>query len=313
LRFQSGLAQNNQETAISIGAEFTERSEISKCIESIEMRRFPDGGFCENQAGMYRPDSTAWAVLALAKNGQNTSFSDSGRTNLAANQLDDGRISMPGTQDVFWATPIAVLAWHGSSQFHQQKDRAIKFLLEAKGKHWPKDANSPAAHDTSIIGWPWVARTHSFVEPTSLALLALDITGQSGHPRFQDGVKMLLDRQLPRGGWNYGNTLVYGQELYPFVDTTGIALAALAGHVEKDQTKNSIAYLRKQVQQCRTPLSLAWALFGLGAWGEFPAEGTMWIAETLKKQDKYGSYRTSLLSILMLAYLCRGDFRKCAA
>ena len=124
---------------------------------------------------------------------------------------------------------------------------------------------------------------------------------------------MLLDRQLPKGGWNYGNTLVYGKELYPFPDTTGVALTALAGHASKDQVKGSIAYLRAQADQCHTPLSLAWTLFGLGAWGEFPTEGMAWVVETLKKQDKFGPYRTSLMSILALAYLCRGDFRKCVA
>jgi hypothetical protein len=179
--------------------------------------------------------------------------------------------------------------------------------------HRSKDPNLPIAHDPSIIAWPWVAGSHSFVEPTSLALLALEIAGQGGHPRFQEGIKMLLDRQLPHGGWNYGNTLVYGQELYPFVDTTGIALASLAGHVPNEQVKGSIVYLRAKANQCRTPLSLAWALFGLGAWGEFPDDGMAWIVETLKKQDKYGPYRTSLLSILALAYLCCGDIRKCTA
>ena len=295
------------------GAKITEQSEIDLCIKNIEARSLPDEGFCENPNGIHRPDSTAWAVLALAKDGENARLADSGRASLKTNQLDDGRLVLPGERDAFWPTPIAVLAWHGSAQFDQQKDRALKFLLETKGIHWPKDLKSPLAHDSSIVGWPWVVGTHSFVEPTSLALLALEITGQSGHPRFQEGIRMLLDRQLSRGGWNYGNTVVYGQELYPFPDTTGIALAAIAGHVSKDQVKGSIAYLQTQIDRCRTPLSLAWALFGLGAWGEFSDEGLIWIIETLKKQDKYGPYRTSLLAILALAYLCRGDFRKCTA
>jgi hypothetical protein len=293
------------------GAKHTQHSDIDLCLKAIEARSLPDGGFCENQNGIYRPDSTAWAALALAKNGINNRFSDAGRAFLAASQLGDGRIALQGANDAYWPTSIAVLAWQGNGQFDRPKNRAIKFLLETKGKHWPKNTKSPVAHDLSIVGWPWIAGTHSFVEPTSLALLALEVTGQSGYPRFQEGVRMLLDRQLPKGGWNYGNTLVYGKELYPFADSTGIVLAALAGHAAKDQIKSSISYLSTQVEQCRTPLSLAWALFGLGAWGEFPDEGLFWIIETLKKQDIYGPYQTSFLSILSLAYLCRGDFRKC--
>jgi hypothetical protein len=296
---------------MSPGGGITQNSEIDGCIKQIEERRLSSGGFSENLHGLYRPDSTAWAVLALATKEGHASFVDSGRAILATNQLKDGRIAFPAAQDVFWPTPIAVLAWHGAGQFDQAKSRALKFMLETTGNHSPYHPNATVAHDTSIKGWPWVGATHSFVDPTAMTLLALDITGWSGHPRFREGLNMLMNRQLSHGGWNYGNTLVYGKELRPFVETTGIALAALAGHVEKQKISGSLSYLQAQAEQARTPLSLAWALFGLGAWGEYPSEGFAWIDETLKKQTKYGSYGTSLLSILALAYICRGDFRKC--
>ncbi len=293
------------------GGDATLDSEIDLCFKRIEERRLSSGGFSEHLHGLYRPDSTAWAVLALAmKEGHATSV-DSGRKTLAANQLKDGRIAFPAAQEVFWPTEIAVLAWHGASQYNEAKNRAFKYILETTGTHFPHNPRDPVAHDTSIRGWPWILATHSFVDPTAMTLLALDITGQSGNPRFREATNMLMNRQLPHGGWNYGNTLVYGKELHPFVDTTGMALAALAGHVEKEKISGSLRYLQAQAEQARTPLSLAWALFGLGGWGVFPAAGLEWIDETLKKQTKYGPYGTSLLSILALAYICRGDFRKC--
>jgi hypothetical protein len=176
-----------------------------------------------------------------------------------------------------------------------------------------KVPNDPTAHDTWLKGWGWTDGTHSFIEPTSLAILALDIAGYREHPRFKEGLSLLINRQLPHGGWNYGNTLVYGKELFPFIDTTGVALAALSGHVEKGEVERSLLFLRGQVQSCRTPLSLAWALFGLGAWSEFPSEGHAWIERAFKQQEKFGIYRTSLMSILALAYLGDGNFRKCVA
>ena len=145
-----------------------------------------------------------------------------------------------------------------------------------------------------------------------MALLALEVNRKVDHERFTEAIHMLMDRQLSRGGWNYGNTLVYGKELIPFAETTGIALAALAGHVEKEQIEKSLALLRAYAKKSRTPLSLAWALFGLGAWGEFPPDGLAWIEETLHRQQKYGEFGTSLLSLLALAHFCRGDIRKCA-
>jgi hypothetical protein len=291
----------------------TQNLEFDLCIKQIGKRCLPAGGFSENLHGLYRPDSTAWAVLALAGIREHLSSTNSGRSILAASQSKDGSVAFPDAQDVYWPTAISVLAWLGSSLFDHATSQALSFLLETSGKHWSYDPQSPVAHDPSIKGWPWVAATHSFVDPTAMALLALNITGHSGHPRFRDGLDMLMNRQLPHGGWNYGNTLVYGKELHPFVDTTGIACTVLAGHIAKEQVSGSIRYLQAEAESSRTPLSLAWALFGLGAWGEFPDKGCTWIEETLKKQTKYGPYGTTLLSLLALAYLCRGDFRKCFA
>lgn len=284
---------------------------IGDCTADIVNRRRGAGGFTEKPRGLYRPDSTAWAALALAKTGLNNKLVEYARFTLEANQCEDGRISMPGAPGSFWPTPLAVLAWHGLANHKEAKDRALQFLLETTGRHWVIKPNSPAAHDTSLRGWPWIENTHSFIDPTSMALIALEIAGQTADPRFGEGIRMLMDRQLPDGGWNYGNTLVYGQKLHPFVDTTGLALTALAGHVAKEAIRPSLLFLRSHVSRYRAPLSLGWALFGLGAWGEFPRAGHSWIEETLKKQEKYGVYGTSLLSLLALASICEGDFRKC--
>jgi hypothetical protein len=259
---------------------------------------------------MYRPDSTAWAVLALARNNKHSHLVESGRAILASTQWIDGRITFPDFKDVYWPTAISVLAWHGALQFDKAKKSAEKFLLESTGRHFPKQSNAPSVHDTSIKGWPWIGQTHSFVEPTAMTLLSLDICGYGNHPRFHEGIKMILDRQLPHGGWNYGNTIVYGNELRPFMETTGIAIAALARHAEISKVSVSLHYLKEQIEQSRTPLALAWALLGLGAWGEFPNAGLDWIEQTLKKQSRYGPYGTSLLAILALAYSSRGEFQK---
>jgi hypothetical protein len=298
------------------GSEFLERltnhTEIDLYLKSIENRQIA-GGFSEQPGGICRPDSTAWAILALAHNRFNPRLVDSGRDSLTASQLSSGCVSYPQAFNVFWPTSLAILAWHGSPRHQEAQKRALNFLLETSGTHWKREPNSPLAHDTWLKGWGWTGGTHSFVEPTSLAILALDIAGCQEHPRFREGLDLLINRQLPHGGWNYGNTLVYGNELYPFIDTTGVALAALGGHVDKEDVARSLLYLRSQVQSCRTPLSLAWALFGLRAWGEFPSEGPAWIEQAFKQQKKFGVYRTSLMSILALAYLCDGDFRKCVA
>lgn len=121
---------------------------------------------------------------------------------------------------------------------------------------------------------------------------------------------MLMDRQLPHGGWNYGNTIVYGQELYPQPGTTGIALVALIGHADKTEVRKSLDYLTNQAEQCRTPFSLGWALMALSAWGEKPVRSRAWIIESLNLQERYGVYGTSLLSLLIAAFFVNGDISK---
>lgn len=144
------------------------------------------------------------------------------------------------------------------------------------------------------------------VEPTALTLLSLRIAGHEDHGRALEAVRLLMDRQLPKGGWNYGNTAVYGQELYPQPENSGIALCALSGLVSRVDVQRSIDYLKSRIIRLRTPFSLGWGLLGLGSWGVRPAEAGSWVLESLDRQKNYGSYETTLLSLLILAFHARG-------
>jgi len=259
--------------------------------------------------GTYSPDATAWAVLALAatgSGGRDRGVIESGRSRIAASQGGDGRVSISqSAPDSFWPTSLGILAWHGSEKHAEQRSRAIDFLLRTSGKHWVKEGRSPLAHDTSIQGWSWTQDTHSWVEPTSLSILALRISGLDDHIRVREGIRLLEDRQLPAGGWNYGNTLVYGKELYPQPDCTGLALSALAGCIPRPEVEKSLKYLQSQVTRVRTPLSLGWGILGLGAWGQKPGQTTAWVSECMSRQEKHGAYDTTLVSLLLLSLNAR--------
>ena len=100
-----------------------------------------------------------------------------------------------------------------------------------------------------------------------MAMMALEAAGRGAEPRLEEGRLLLLDRQIPGGGWNYGNTAVFGQVLRPMPESTGMALNALSHQVPREAVQASLAYLTGCVPALRTPWSLAWAIFGLGAWG----------------------------------------------
>ena len=154
--------------------------------------------------------------------------------------------------------------------------------------------NSPIGHDTSIGGWPWTEDTHSWIEPTSLSICALRITGYGTHERVGEGVRLLMDRQLSSGGWNFGNTTVFGTEFAPMPESTGLALSALLGSVNKQDVSRSIDYLKGSVETLTTPLSLGWAILGLAAWGKRPRNANALIDRCLTLQNRYGFYDTAL-------------------
>jgi hypothetical protein len=282
---------------------------INSALHAVLGRSAPGGGFSEHSGSPYRPDATAWAVLALRAAGTRSSVLDEARSKLASEQLEDGRVCLAKDQfRAYWPTPLAILAWHGADAFRKNQDLAIQFLIKTAGKHWPKEKDFPVSVDTSIRGWPWTEDAFAWVEPTSLSIMALNACGHGTHERTREAVLLLLDRQISSGGWNYGNTVVYGQELFPHLESTGMALTALAGQVQNEQITSSLDYLSVRVRSCRTPFSLGWALLGLGSWGKIPQEARQWVAESLSRQKVLGLYGTSLISLLLLAFYSKGGF-----
>ena len=173
-----------------------------------------------------------------------------------------------------WTTPFALLLWNALGGFENERAGAVAWLMATKGKGYPLVPNGPMGHDTRLIGWPWVADTHSWVEPTSTALLALAPRVPADDPRVVEGVRVLLDRAIPTGGWNLGNPVVFGKPIRPLPGPTGLALLALArlahDHAPRSIIDGALAYSQGVVRQTNAPVSLGWATLGLRAWDAGP-------------------------------------------
>jgi hypothetical protein len=140
------------------------------------------------------------------------------------------------------------------------------------------EQTSEMGHNTQLVGWSWAEGTHSWIEPTAFHILALKASGHLDDPRTREGVTLLLDRQLPSGGCNYGNTSVLGQMLRPHVQPTGIALLALVGEQDQgNRIAKSVAWLKKATSKETTPASLAWGLLGLAAHGVKMPDAPKWM------------------------------------
>jgi len=258
---------------------------------------------CRSQ-GNYRPDSSAWAILALEAWGYDGWALQSSRNRLMADQRSDGLVCISSMhEEAFWPTSLAILAWQSSSKHYEPRAQAVRYLLNTSGRHWPHDPQSPVAHDTNLRGWPWTKDTHSWTDPTALAVMALRVAGFSEHERVKEAETMLLNRQLPKGGWNYGNTFAFGQELRPLPESTGLALNALSGTVSRGRVEQSLQYLKSRTATLKTPRSLAWSLMGLGAWGEHLDTAPDLIFACLARKVRYGDFDTVSLALVLLSFL----------
>jgi hypothetical protein len=283
---------------------------IKLLCNTINQLSLKEGGFCIRPAAAYRADATAWAAIALKTMQIHKPAVMAACRRLAHSQMEDGRVALsPDYPIASWPTSLAIMAWEGFPEFEKQKLQAVRFLLSTSGNRFKNAKQSILGHNTSIMGWPWIDDTHSWVEPTSLALFALEITRNGNHNRAKEARKMLMNRQLNKGGWNYGNTSVFGQELRPMPDSTGMALEALSGHIESGIEK-SLSYLGEQITDLTTPLSLAWSIIGLSAYNFRPAGVTNLIARCLDKQKIFGGYDGIHFSLLVIAYKGKKGFTK---
>ena len=180
-----------------------------------------------------------------------------------------------------WPTSYAMVLWQVTGNESPAVTKGCHWLLGHQGITFPKPADSPLGHDTTIPGWSWVNETYSWLEPTAMAVIALRRAGYADHPRVRQGVALIRDRVVPEGGWNFGNNVTFGTSLRPKPGPTGIALVALAdGSSPTPLVERSLDYLSHELLKVRSPESLGWGLIGLAAWGRLPKDADAWLAES---------------------------------
>lgn len=248
-------------------------------------------------------EPTALAALALAAHHR----LDAARRAadwLLRHQANEGSLGITATQaHPRWPTSLCILAWKylqvsaGENGLASPIQRALHWLLTLKGVALEDDENT--GHDTSLVGWPWVESTHSWLEPTALAVMALRATGKGSHERAREAVRMLIDRQLPDGGSNYGNTFVLGQKLRPHVQPTGLVLLALAGEPIHRLSQISLGYLNRTWPHIQGTASRSFAAMALVAYGQTPRDLDEWLKRDYEAtlQDGSSPYRLALLSL----------------
>jgi hypothetical protein len=218
-------------------------------------------------------------------------------------QRPDGSVGLSdGLETPNWPTAHAILLWSTVDGFESQRTRAAGWLERFRGKTFRKSPESPLGHDTSIVGWPWVEGTHPWVEPTAMAIIALARVGLGRSARVAEGARLLSDRALPSGGWNYGNNVLFRTVLRPQPGPTGLALLALASLGGREKAVGpALDYLESALPGIRSAQSLCWGTLGLSAWGRRPPDAAGWLRDGYDELSADGIVDAFGLAHLILA------------
>jgi len=252
---------------------------ISSLAETLKSRQMKSGGWAYFDSVQESLEATCLAELALAPERQ--ASSSAAILFLLKSQLSDGcwpafLVDSEGS----WTTAIALCALNSTGDFTAAREKACRWLCAERGRegHWFwrwkfKTSDRNVRFDPDKYGWPWISGSASWVIPTAFSIVAIKQftvcnRSDASEKRIRLGVEMLLDRACVDGGWNSGNSVVYGVPLRPHVEATAIALLALQDEQRTEMVQKSLSWLRQNAASVDSVSSLAWCILTLFVYQE---------------------------------------------
>lgn len=284
---------------------------LARALEFIAARRNADGGWGYRPGGKSTVEPTGLCALALTSASERAAAGP-GLAFLRSCQKPNGAVGLDREdEDGCWAAYAALLAFHAAGAEPEER-RLRDWLLafkDAADRYSQAERAAVAAryrYDASIRGWPWTPGTTAWVEPTSLAMIALLRSGVPlGHDRIQSGLRLLFDRKVPSGGWNFGNPYSASFELEPSLMSTALALAALAAArtpMSHPAVAAGLRFLRRALDEDVSTASLAWSVLALGSFSRTVGLAPSAAARLASLQADDGGFRSNLFETA-LAYL----------
>jgi len=232
---------------------------LSQLTGALLSSQNPDGGWGYYRGKTSRLESTCWAILTLLQAGQSSNDRQTdapfrlleqwqGSRSLLADQVGE-----PPNLAFNGLAALAVLRGErcGASQHARLakiREGLLRGIRTVAGVRVPNTPGNRPYY--TLQGWPWIEETFSWVEPTSMCLLALKkaqpgATGTGSAARIDEADRLLFDRSCRNGGWNFGTPEVFGVSLGAYVPSTALALLALQDHKDHPVVARGVEFLTR--------------------------------------------------------------------
>jgi hypothetical protein len=288
---------------------------INAAIDLLLGAQNEDGGWGAVKGKRSNTESTSFVLMAL-KSLEGNPFdrqTTAGLKWLLQRQKDDGSWSLnDASKQSSWTTPIAALAL---LSFQDQRDhalRAAKWILTQEGRKpgWVATLlfrlsllKKITELDPYLSGWSWTAGAFSWVEPTSYSLMTLkklkrSLDGTNCEERIRQGEMLIYDRMCENGGWNYGNSKVLGEALWPYPDVTAVALIALQDQAMSETNQKSLRALDAMLREAGSGTALGWGILCLTLYKQDVQEWKKILVKNFEKTRFLGEIKAVALALL---------------
>ena len=288
---------------------------IEPAIDLLIDAQNPDGGWGSVKGKRSNTESTSFALMALKCLDRDVFLRPmtAGLSWLLQHQRDDGSWCLSdASKQSSWTTPIAVLALLSFQGQREHALRAAKWILTQEGRKpgwvtsllvWLSLVKKMGELDPYLSGWPWTAGAFSWVEPTSYSLMALrklkrSLAGTNCEERIRQGEMLIYDRMCENGGWNYGNSRVLGEALWPYPDVTAVALIALQDRAANEANRTSLRALDAMIREAASGTALGWGILCLSLYNQDVREWKKILVKNFEKTKFLGETKAVALALL---------------
>jgi hypothetical protein len=286
-------------------------SSVDRLRRVLKAAASATGGWPYYAGKSSRIEPTAWALLALAATdparpkdeGESSTRDDSVAAPhlawLRARQRADGLlVDVAADTPNFTANGTAACVLARLDRERAARDKLLGALVLSKGV---SISNPDPRQNNALQGWPWIADTFSWIEPTAWCALALKMTrGTRGaEARIQEAEKLIVNRSCDAGGWNYGNAAALGQDLRPYVPTTAVGLLAMQDRRSEEAVAKALGFLTRSAVQEPSAMALSLAAIALHIHGQQVDAVEERLLQDLDRAERLGNVQA--LAVMLFA------------